>query len=537
MNEQTILLNNIKPNEFNPNEMTDAEFLELVQEVKHLGKPPKPIVLRNKGEFFEIVDGEHSYKALKELGHKELQQGWFEIVDYDDTEAKRQTYKRNLGGTNNPVKLGQMFAKAVQESGMSNRQLAESWGLSEGTIRNYLIYATATDLRNDYANLAKLNKEQIKLYLKIAGYAKPIADYWLSCGAIEDALIWFSDEKYNDKDLTVIARAEASFIEIIKQGAEKLLSYKTDFIPLDLTPEDHKRYIQKFKNGIKRASKMASLRKRMEAYFNLGEETKQKVTEYLDLYFNSPLSLKVPEKQIDTLFSLVIKKADNKLEFLLTPEELKQCMQLEKDEGYKTLLNNAMLMIAEKHKIAPSEIKTNSAWGGIEKHLDEIEIEMKAPDYVRQAKWYIPRKFRLAFLEIKIEDEELRKARWELLIKKFEIGDFKNIDHNDQYAIKERMLEIISATVKNEQKQKENEALRQKSELELAQVFMEKIGTALKGSDDARKSLIEKMASNFSKEFLYLFVFLADKYYEERQWKEEYSSLVNEARTLLETKK
>ncbi len=106
MNEAKILIKNIKPNDYNPNEMSEVEFAELVLEVKHLSKPPKPIVLRKKGELFEIVDGEHSYRALKELGHKELQQSWFEIVEYDDIEARRQTYKRNLGGTNNPVKLG-----------------------------------------------------------------------------------------------------------------------------------------------------------------------------------------------------------------------------------------------------------------------------------------------------------------------------------------------------------------------------------------------------------------------------------------------
>lgn len=538
MNEKTILLSNIYVNDWNPNEMTIDGFAEYVGEIKHLGKPPKPIVLRRKGDGYEIIDGEHSYKALKELGYQELQEGWFEIVNYDDIEAKRQTYKRNLGGTNNPVKLGQMFAQALQESGMSNYQLAEQWGVSEGTIRNYLPYAAAAQLRNDYANLATLNKVQVKRYLKIAEYAKPIADYWLSCGAMDDALIWFSNEKFNEAYVSLFTRVQTSFQEIMRQGAEKTLSYKTDFIPVNLTNDDQKKYIQKFKNGIKRAYKMASLRKRMEAHFNLGEETKQKIVEYLDLYFNSPLSLKAPEHQLDTLFYIVIKKANNQLEFLLTSEELKQCMEIENGEGFKTVINKARLLIAKKHKIAPSQIDTTHAWGGIERQLDDLEIENKAPNYMRQVKGYIPRKFKLAFLEIEIEDEQLRKTQWELLVKKYAIGnEFKNIDDNDQSSIKERMMDILSTTQRHEQEVKDNEALRQKSEPELAELFVEKINNIFKEDENAKKILSEKMANNFSKEFLYLFVHLASKYYDERKWQEHYKTLFTGIHDAMRSKK
>ncbi len=531
--EKTIPLNNIKPNSYNPNEMTSEQFEELVKEVKHLGKPPKPIILRNKGEFFEIVDGEHSYRALRELNYQELQESWYEIVDYDDIEAKRQTYKRNLGGTNNPVKLGQMFAKTLQESGMSNRQLAEKWGISEGTIRNYLFYASASKLRNDYANLAKLNKKQVKLYLNIAEYAKPVADYWLTCGAIEDALIWFSDEKFDEKNLTLIA---SYFIEIMKQGAEKTLSYKTDFIPLNLSPGDQKRCIQKFKNGIKRAYKMARLKKRMAAYFNLGNDSSQKVTEYLDLYFNHPLSLKMPEVQKDTLFSLVIKRTENKLEFILTPEELKQCMELGKDEGYKTVIDKVRVLIAKKYNIVPSEIKVDSD-GGIERQLDDLEIEMKAPDYVKQAKWPITRTFKVAFLGIKVEDEELRKTHWELLEKRWTSSDFNRVDEHDQYAVKEKMLEILKTTERKKQEEKDNEALREKSEAELAEIFVKKTSGIFDADEAAKKTFIEKLVNNFSKDFLYLFVYLASKYYDERQWQEKYKAILEGIHTVMKPMK
>lgn len=519
MNEQPILIKNIKPNDYNPNEMTEEKFNELVQEVKHLGKPPKPIILRRKGDFFEIVDGEHCYKALKELGFKELQAGWFEIVDYDDLEAKRQTYKRNLGGKNNPVKLGLMFSQALEKSGLSNRQLAEQWGISEGTIRNYLLYATASKMRNDYANLANLNVDQIRLYVKIAEGAKPIADFWLACGALEDALVWFGDEKFKEaieKDPNFLSVIKASFKDIIDTGFHKVLSYKEDFIPSGLAGKEHERQIQKFKDGIKKASRIANLKKKMISNFNWDNSSSQeRVNEYIDLYFNNPLSLKSPESLVENLFATVIKKVDNKLEFMLTPEELRKCMELEEGEGYRTIIGKARLMIANKHQIAPSEIEGN--WGGIEAQLNKLEIEKRAPQYLKEAR--MPIKLKIAFLDVKIEDNELRKTRWEAVNLNYKRNGFKNIDLNNEWKVKEKIKQIINQAEKNEQDQKEKEALKQRSEQELAEIFMEKIRNSFTASKESEKELVERMAKIFPRQYLYLLVWLANKYFDEMEFK------------------
>ena len=53
--------------------MTKDEFAELVNEVRKLGRIPKPIVIRrdtkNNGKYI-IVDGEHNWLAAKEVGLK-----------------------------------------------------------------------------------------------------------------------------------------------------------------------------------------------------------------------------------------------------------------------------------------------------------------------------------------------------------------------------------------------------------------------------------------------------------------------------------
>ena len=120
------------PNSYNPNQMDEAGFEELVCEVRHLGRVPKPVVVRatKDDSNYEIVDGEHSWRAAKEVGLESVD---CEIVEVDDFEAMCQTYKRNQHGSHNPVKLGQMFQKMCSEKILSGRKLAKQIGVSEGT--------------------------------------------------------------------------------------------------------------------------------------------------------------------------------------------------------------------------------------------------------------------------------------------------------------------------------------------------------------------------------------------------------------------
>lgn len=174
-----IPMGQVKPNNWNPNEMTEAEFAELVTEIQHLGKPAKPIVLRRNGQDYEIVDGEHTYRALLQLEIPALQPGWYEIEDYDDFEAMRQTYKRNQHGKHNPVKQGQLFKRMMDAGTLSRRALAEEIGVSEGTIRNSLLYEDASERRPDF-DFSKLSLRQVRYFL---GLPPMLGGLWIDCGA------------------------------------------------------------------------------------------------------------------------------------------------------------------------------------------------------------------------------------------------------------------------------------------------------------------------------------------------------------------
>jgi ParB-like chromosome segregation protein Spo0J len=159
----------IVASDYNPNRMTDEELAEYAEEVRHLGRLPQPLVVRPAGDGYVVVDGEHGLKVAGKLGRSEVA---CEVVEVDDFEARRQTYKRNRHGTTDQVRLGRMFRQMMESRGLTGRGLAKEILVTEGTVRNALDHARAADLRNSYApgqgdeQVAPLPVRQVRDYLK-----------------------------------------------------------------------------------------------------------------------------------------------------------------------------------------------------------------------------------------------------------------------------------------------------------------------------------------------------------------------------------
>jgi hypothetical protein len=77
----------------------------------------------------------------------------------------------------------------MQARGLSLRELAIELGISEGTVRNAIVFATAADLRNGYARafnldvadaeIAALTVRQARMYVRLPA---PVRDEWLDAG-------------------------------------------------------------------------------------------------------------------------------------------------------------------------------------------------------------------------------------------------------------------------------------------------------------------------------------------------------------------
>jgi hypothetical protein len=85
------------------------------------------------------------------------------VVEVDDFEARRQTFVRNKHGSTNPVRLGGMSQWMREFRGLTNTELAVELAVSEGTVRNMLLYAEAADRWPEReAEIAKMSVKQVR---------------------------------------------------------------------------------------------------------------------------------------------------------------------------------------------------------------------------------------------------------------------------------------------------------------------------------------------------------------------------------------
>lgn len=138
---------------------------------------------------------------------------------------------------------------------------------------------------------------------------------------------------------------------------------------------------------------------------------------------------------------------------------------------------------------------------------------------------------------MQFDTDDVRKETWETFIKTYNKKDFEKINLSNTKTVQEKINSLINEAKQTELKKNEQATLINKSEQELAQVFVEKLNKLFKGDENVKKTLSEKMEKTFSKEFLHLFVYLANKYYIEREWQENYKALLTGVHTAIKSSK
>lgn len=92
-----IPIDKIKPNEWNPNELSDVMFNRLVSDMQDIGFLQPVLVTPMEDGTYRIVDGEHRYEGAKLLDHEKVPAvilaGEFAK---DETRQKMQTMRMNM---------------------------------------------------------------------------------------------------------------------------------------------------------------------------------------------------------------------------------------------------------------------------------------------------------------------------------------------------------------------------------------------------------------------------------------------------------
>ena len=403
MNKE-IAVNRIEANDYNPNEMTETEYAECKKEIKHLKRIPKPIVVRRaaKGEKFIIIDGEHNWKAAKELGFSMLP---CEVLSIEPPEAMRQTYKRNQHGTFNKIKLGKMFERIMKENNLSLRKLAREYDISDGTVRNTLLYLKAKKARNSYA-FENLTIRQIRIYTELPPIIK---DKWLDADA--DVLLLFTKNEVKWIEDYLCEKMQAShfedamkvYINYAQQEGSFFdkyhILYKSGLADkIKATPEG-------FQKSIKEIEDFCSWEHwKLAAGFQPRPMKKEELRKYTIHYYGSPHHIR---ENFEQLFKLIYFEA----KFQISPEEFEAILNDSKKYGCKPgrtflypqyeYMRDSIQAILLKKGILNDAVDVKSLPNPTEE-IARLKFEKNAPDYFKNSK--LPIGIKIGLLDYKPED-------------------------------------------------------------------------------------------------------------------------------------
>lgn len=191
-----INIDQISPNDYNPNVVSEDIMAKLRVEFRQKGLC-EPIIVRSRGNGYEIVDGYHRWLICRDLGYREIP---CVIQDYDDNEAKIKTLQLNyMRGSVVPVKLASLIHELSREIKLED--LAKRLPYEEVQLEDTL---ELLKLPEDYGKMieeqSKQEKETLPSVVSFVLYKKQID---IVEEAIEIVVKMLSEETKNRKALAL----------------------------------------------------------------------------------------------------------------------------------------------------------------------------------------------------------------------------------------------------------------------------------------------------------------------------------------------
>jgi len=126
----------IKPNPFQPRENFDHQSMEeLTQSIREKGII-QPIVVRRRGDYYELIAGERRLRAAKLLNIKEIP---VLIRDAEDKDSLELSLIENLQRQDlNPIEEARAYQYLIDKFQLTQEKLSEVLGKSRATVANIL---------------------------------------------------------------------------------------------------------------------------------------------------------------------------------------------------------------------------------------------------------------------------------------------------------------------------------------------------------------------------------------------------------------
>jgi len=112
-------IDSIRSSPYQPRLIFDQEGLR--QEIEKDGLL-SDLIVRNRGEYYELIDGERRWRALKELGWETVP---VQVIDADDAKAKLSVFKLNKIRENYTVEEEARYFKKLRDEGMTPWEISK----------------------------------------------------------------------------------------------------------------------------------------------------------------------------------------------------------------------------------------------------------------------------------------------------------------------------------------------------------------------------------------------------------------------------
>ncbi|MDD5027658.1 MAG: ParB/RepB/Spo0J family partition protein, partial [Candidatus Omnitrophica bacterium] len=126
----------IKPNPFQPREEFDQQHItELAQSIKEKGVI-QPLLVRSKGDYYELIAGERRLRACNLLGLKEIP---IIIKEVDDRDSLEYALIENIQREDlNPIEEAHAYQHLMDKFQVTQEKISEALGTARSTIANTL---------------------------------------------------------------------------------------------------------------------------------------------------------------------------------------------------------------------------------------------------------------------------------------------------------------------------------------------------------------------------------------------------------------
>jgi ParB family chromosome partitioning protein len=132
--KQKIAIDRIRPRPLNCNQLDDEVYNGLKEDIKRNGLR-YPIHIRPIGpDSYEIVDGEHRWRAAQELGWKEIE---CQVEELSEEEADIANFTLNPERQRNPAIAGQIFNR-LRMKGHTQESIAKIFGITQARVSQCL---------------------------------------------------------------------------------------------------------------------------------------------------------------------------------------------------------------------------------------------------------------------------------------------------------------------------------------------------------------------------------------------------------------